>query len=209
MRRQKAIAVLVAATMAMSLAGCGKKEDPSETQGPPAPEATPQATPAQPAEKPAPTPTAAPVVEDTNAATETAPPSPRFLGEVLVSWNMGKRDEAVEKFLAIQWDAPTAFQGIPMLVMSEQQLTSLSPEQQERIVQGTQNLSDVLRIIVAHMIATGETKAAAGDTDSAKAHFAAVQRCGEALAKPGRMQDVQAMGQAIAQLAREKLAATQ
>jgi len=210
MRRQKAIAVLVAAAMAMTfLAGCGKKEDTSGGQAPPAPETAPEGAAAPPVEKPAPTQAETPAVEDANAAAETAPPSPRFLGEVLVSWNTNKRDEAVQKFLAIQWDAPTAFQGIPMLVMSEQQLAALSPEQRGRIVKETQNLSDLLRIIVAHMIATGEAKAAAGDTDGAKAHFAAVQRCGEAMAKPGRMQDVQAMGQAIAQLAREKLAATQ
>ena len=207
MRRQKAIVVLIAATVAMSLAGCGKKEDTSQTQAPPTSETTPEV--AQPVEKPAPTPQAAPVVEDANAAVEAAPAVPRFLGEVLVSWNMGKRDEAVEKFLAIQWDAPTAFQGIPMLVMSEQQLTTLSQPQQDRIIREMQNLSDVLRIIVAHMIATGETKAGAGDTEGAKAHFAAVQQCGEALARPGRMQDVQAMGQAIAQLAQEKLTAIQ
>jgi len=209
MRRQKAIAVLVAAAMAISLAGCGKKEDTSGTQSAPAPETAAPTTPASPAEEPAPTPAATPAVEDANVAAETAPPAPRFLGEVLVSWNMGKRDEAAQKFLAIQWDAPTAFQGIPMLVMSEQQLASLSSEQQDRIVQGTENLSETLRIIVAHMIATGETKATAGDTEGAKAHFAAVQRCGKALAEPSRMQEVRAMGQAIAELAREKLAATQ
>jgi len=206
MPRQKVIAVLIAATMAISLAGCGKKEETSEPQAPPPP---PQASPQAPAETSTPAQATAPVVEDVAAAAETGAPSPRFLGEVLVSWNMGKRDEAVQKFLAIQWDAATAFQGIPMLVMSEQQLTSLSPEQQNRIVQETQGLSAVLRVIAAHMIATGETQAAAGDTDSAKAHFEAVRQCGQALAIPDRLEVVQTLGKAMVQLAQEKLGVEQ
>jgi len=204
MPRQEVIAVLIAATMAVSLAGCGKKEDTSEPQAPPTP---PQAAPQTPAETSAPAQATAPVVEDVATAAEIAAKSARFLGEVLVSWNMGKKDAAVQQFLSIQWDDPAAFQGIPMLVMSEQQLTSLSPEQRNRIVQETEGLSAVLRVIAAHMIATGETQAAAGDTDSAKAHFEAVRQCGQALASPDRLQAVQTLGKAMVQLAQEKLAA--
>jgi len=203
MRRQKVIVVLLVATMAMSLTGCGKKEDTSEPQAPTPSQAVPQA----PAETPAPAQATVPVVEDVAAAAEIAAKSARFLGEVFVSWNMGKKDAAVQQFLAIQWDDPAAFQGIPMLVMSEQQLTSLSQEQRNRIVQETQGLSAVLRSIATHVIAAGETQAAAGDADNAKAHFDAVRQCGQALKSPDRLQVVQVVGKAMVQLAQEKLTA--
>jgi hypothetical protein len=196
----------------VALTGCGKREDASEAGTPAAAETSPEAVvvtpapsePATSAEESAET----AAVQDAAIQAELAAKSARFLGEVLVSWHMGKKDVAVKQFLAIQWSDPVAFQGVPMLAMSEQQLASLSQQQQTRVVEESQTLASALRAIAKYVVAAGESVAAAGDTASAKAHYIAVKECGQALTDSKHLHVVQMVGKAMVALAQQKLDAT-
>ena len=211
MQRHNVIIVLLAAALAVSIIGCGKKEEASEaeTTGPA------QTTRAASEETSAPAetkPSAAEEAEtsalqDAAAQAELAAQSAEFLGEVLVSWGLGKKDVATKQFLAVQWSDPIAFQGIPMLAMSEQQLASLSPQQQTPVVEETKRLAATLRAVATHVIEAGQKRADAGDTEGARAHYAAVKECGKALASPQRLQLVQMAGKAMAELAQQELEA--
>ena len=64
-----------------------------------------------------------------------------------------------------------------------------------------------LRAIATHVIEAGQKRADAGDTEGARAHYAAVKECGKALASPQRLQLVQMAGKAMAELAQQELEA--
>jgi len=209
MQRHNVIIVLLAAALMVSIIGCGKKEEAPEAETPGPAQTPPEVS----AETSAPTETKPPTaetaetsaVQDAAAQAELAAQSAKFLGEVLVSWNLGRKDVATKQFLAVQWSDAIAFQGVPMLAMSEQQLASLSPQQRTRVAEETQGLVGTLRAVAKYVIEAGQKRAAAGDAEGAKAHYAAVKECGEALVSPQRLQLVQMAGKAMAELAQQEL----
>ena len=72
----------------------------------------------------------------------TAPSSetPVYFGEVLVTWNTGNKDAAVKQFLQMPWQASSVFDGIPVLMMSEQPFTALPEAQRGAVGQQAQQL---------------------------------------------------------------------
>lgn len=212
MRKRTLLALMLVAAVLPS--GCTQKKDST-----PAPADT-----ASPAESEAPAETVASAdvdslpaeveaeVGDSDAATTlaTAPTTPTtatatYFGEVLVSWNAGKQDDAVAQFLSLAWDNSAVLSGIPALSISEEQFASLPEDQRNQITKHAQELVDTLSGLVKKVIAIGQNLAASGDTQGAETHYRAVQQCGQALSAPEHIFLIQAVGRAIAQVAQEEL----
>ena len=200
------------------LSGCVRKQNQTpptkpKTAAPTGVKTTPKApsqNPAQPS-VPAASPEAvsAPAAGDdakaSNPTVTRAPEKVIYLGQVLAAWSSGKRGEAVNQFLQLNWQDPAIFQGVLALAISEQQFAALSQAQREPISQQAQQFSQTARDLARAVIATTDTFLASGNTVGAKSRLEAVQQFGQALAAPERLQIIQLVGKAISQLAQEKL----
>ena len=149
------------------------------------------------------------VVEDEADSPEAPATTKMYLGEVLVSWNLGKTDEAVRKFVALAWDDPAVLRGIPALAMPEAQLASLPEAQRDMIAQHAEELADTLGNLVKEVSAMGDELAASGNTEAARAHFVALRQSGQILESPNHLLIMQVLGEAMATFAQEKLDAIQ
>ena len=171
---------------------------------------TPSPRPTQPSEPAAIPETSGPAAAtDAKAGNPTvtpAPGKPMYLGQVLVAWNTGKRGEAVNQFLQLNWQDPAVFQGVPVFTMSEQQLAALPQAQRDAVSQQAQQLSQAARDLARAVVATTDTFLASGNVVGARSRLEAVQQFGQALAAPERLQIIQLVGKAIGQLTQEKLA---
>lgn len=216
MRTRAFSAMIVTAIVLSSLAGCAKKENQSPTKVEKAAPTSVKKTAKAPSQTPPPTSVPAGKSEavdsaatiDAKASNPTvaqAPEKPMYLGQVLATWNMGKRGEALNQFLQLNWQDPAVLQGIPVLVMSEQQFAALSQAQRDPITQQAQQFSQTARDMARAVIASTDTFVASGNAIGAKARLDAVQQFGQALAAPERLQIIQLVGKAISQLAQEKL----
>lgn len=217
MRKQPAFITLLTLTMLLCAIGCGEREDREEPPQAEPPRIEPPQTEPQAVTPPAaetragvpPVPEAPPIVEVDAGIPEAPAVTATYLGEVLVSWNMGKSDEAVQKFVALSWDDPAVFQGIPALAIGEEQLASLQEAQRNRVVQHAQELAGTLRDLVRAVAGAGDTLAVSGNTEGARAHFDALKQCGQALQSPNHVVMIQLVGEAMATFAQEKLDAIQ
>jgi len=216
MRTRVFSAMTITAIVLFSLAGCAKKENQSPTKVEKAAPSSEKKTTKAPSKTPPQMSVPAGQSEagdstatiDSKAGSPTvaqAPEKPMYLGQVLATWNMGKRGEALNQFLQLNWQDPAVLQGIPILAMSEQQFAALSQAQRDPITQQAQQFSQTARDMARAVIASTDTFVASGNTVGAKARFDAVQQFGQALAAPERLQIIQLVGKAITSLAQEKL----
>ncbi len=201
-----ASAMIVAAMVLLPLASCAKKDQaPTKT---PTKAPAPTGVPTTKSQAGAPT---AQSPSQTGNSTVTTPGSqiPEYFGEVLFSWNSGRKDDAVKQFLQMHWQDASVFQGIPTLMMSEEQFVALPQAQRDPISQQAQQLSATLRDMARAVISSGDAAAASGDAAGAKARFESVQQFGQALAAPEHLLIIQLVGKAVVKLAQEKLPAAQ
>ena len=198
MRMRTFLAVMVVTMILVSLPSCAKRQDTSQVKSVPSPQSK------APAKAPVQTPPA-PKTETVRPAAPTA--TLAYFGQVLVTWNSGKKDEAIQQFVAIRWDDPAAFQGIPILTMTEPQFATLSQVQRDQVAQQAQDLLKVIREMAKAVVATGDNMAAAGNAAGAKACFESVERFGQALAGPDHLSIVQLVGKAVTQLGQDKFSA--
>lgn len=211
-------ATIITAMVLLPLTGCAKKENQAPTAvKTPAPsskkttKAPPKAPVSVPPAKPEAGVPAAPSQSQASNPTVTAVPlqPAAYFGEVLAAWIGGRKDEAVKQFLQMRWQDPSVFEGIPMLVMSEQQFAALPQAQRDPIGRQAQQFSTTIGDIATAVIASGEKASASGDAAGAKARFEAVQQFGQTLAAPERLLIIQQVGKAVAKVAQEKLPASQ
>ena len=216
MRKQSAFMTLLTLTVLLSAPGCGKKDSQEEPPQTKPQEVAPIVAEERPDVSPVPeeppvveaetgSPEALPVVEAEADSPEGPTVTAMYLGEVLVSWNTGKKDEAVRKFVALAWDDPAVLRGIPALAMPEAQLASLPEAQSNTIVQHAEELAGTLGNLVKEVSAAGDDLAALGDTEAARAHFVALRQSGEVLKAPNHLLIMQVLGEAMATFAQEKL----
>ena len=211
-------AVIVTTAVLFVLSGCVKKQNQTpSTKTPTGVGTTPKTRverPTQPSapdvapEATAPVESAAAAATDAKAGNPTvtqAPEKSMYLGQVLFAWNTGKRGDAVNQFLQLNWQDPAVFQGVPVLAMSEQQFAALPQAQRDAVSQQAQQISQTARDLARAVIATTDTFVASGNAVGAKSRLEAVQQFGQALAAPERLQVIQLVGKAISQLAQEKL----
>jgi hypothetical protein len=207
--------IILLAIVVLPLTGCAKKENQAPAKGKTATPTSAKAT-KTPAKAPAPMNVPAAKSEAATSAVRPeskasaptvtqAPEKPMYLGQVLVTWNTGKKGEAVNQFLQLNWQDPSVFQGIPVLAMSEQQFAALPEEQRDQISQQVQQLSQTFRDMGQAVISSTDSFIASGNAIGAKARLDAVQQFAQALAAPEHLQIIQLVGKAISQLAQEKL----
>jgi len=206
----------VMAIVMLPLTGCGKKENQGPVKGKPAaptgakttktPAKAPPRASAPAAGSKAAVPADKPEPKASAPAVTQAPAKPMYLGQVLVAWNTGKRGEAVNQFLQLNWQDPAVFQGIPVLSTTEQQLAALPQDQRDQISQQVQQLSQTLREMSNAVISSTDSFIASNNPAGARARLEAAQQFGQALAAPERLQIIQLVGKAVTSLAQEKLA---
>jgi hypothetical protein len=217
MRTRILSALIVMAVVMLPLTGCAKRENQAPVKGKTTTSTNAKTTKA-PAKAPAPvsppaakSEPAAPATagkSEPNASAPTvaeAPAKPVFLGQVLVAWNMGKRGEAINDFLQLNWQDPAVLQGIPVLSMTEQQFAALSQAQRDQMNQQVQQLSQTFRDIGKAVVASADSFIASKNRAGARARLEAAQQFGQALAAPERLAIIQLVGKAIMSLAQEKL----
>ena len=146
-------------------------------------------------------------------ASQTAPPQakadapdsrrdPAYLDEVLATWSSGKKEQAIEGFLRIDWQKKATFPRDSLFGLTEKEHVALSaPEQTKRL---DQILS--LRALCRAVVDTGKSAAAAGKRDDAQRRVEAVARCGRSLAEnPNVSVLLQKVGTAIERTASEEM----
>jgi hypothetical protein len=214
MRIRILVAIIVTAIVVLPLTGCGKKENQApakdKTAAPTSKTTkTPAKAPAHVSAPAAKSEAAIPAAKSESTASAPvvtqAPAKPTYLGEIIAAWNMGKRGEAVNQFLQLDWKDPSVFQGVPGLAMSEQMFASLPAAQRDQMNQVVQQLCQTFRDLAKAVVSSSESFIASNNTEGAKARLEAVQQFGQALAAPDRLQIFQLVGQAVTKLAQEKL----
>ncbi|UCF15014.1 MAG: hypothetical protein JSW59_16520 [Phycisphaerales bacterium] len=175
------------------LSGCAKKEDDSPAEPNTDTESTAQVPPERTE--------ASPKEEDTVQPSADG----AFVKDVLALWETGQKDDAARQFMAIQWDAPSTFREVEVLIMSEQQLRALPQSEMKRVVEEVSDLLGKLRKLMFQVVSVGEKLASSGDTDMAKEHFEAVRLYGEALLQPERLEIVRLHGKAAVAYAQKRL----
>ena len=136
-----------------------------------------------------------------------APAERIVLSDVLASWESGKKDEAVEQLLAIRWDGPDVFAGMPLMKLTEKDFGALPADARKRTLEEIIELIGTLRSLARHVLATGENAQASGDKQTAKADYEAVLHVGQAMSSPERVLVIQQLGKAFTTGAQEKLSA--
>jgi hypothetical protein len=126
---------------------------------------------------------------------------------VLYSWNSGKKGDAVNQFLQLNWQDPNVFMGVPAMIMSEKDVASLTEEQRNSVSKQVQQFSQAVRDLAQAVIASTDSFIASGNAVGAKSRIDAVQQFGQALTAPERLEVVQSAGKAIADLAQQKSSA--
>ena len=177
------------------LSGCGKKEGESAEESGSNAQSSAQA-PAQAADD---SPQGG---SDVTSGTKTV-----LAKDALASWEAGRKDEAVTQFLSVQWDSPSAFEGMEALTMSEQDFRALSQSEMTQAAKQAMDLTGKLRKLIFYVASDAEKLAASGNTQAAKERLMAVKRHGQALSQPERLEIVQMYGEAAAAYADKKLSA--
>lgn len=121
-------------------------------------------------------------------------------------WTAGKKDEAVEKFMSVDWTAGQLFSTGSILNYSEAQFVALPQAAREKLGKHLADELDTLKAICSRVNALGQEAQAKGDKTQARKYFVQVQRCGEALDKPDRTRLTQLVGQALKRLSAKQLA---
>ena len=176
--------LLLASLLAASLCGCAKEGEESGPEG-----------------------------QDSAASTDEVSSEDdaqgvRF-GDMLASWESGRKEDAVEQLLSIRWVEPALFADVPHLSLSEDEFKalSLSGDERTRRQEEYMELVSTFKNLSRHCCSVGENALATGDKETAKAHYEAVLHLGEALSSPKRVSMMQGTGKALMRMAEEKLSA--
>jgi hypothetical protein len=181
----KLLTVLAMALFLMLCIGCSKKEDESPTVKNTASERNTQAH------------------EDGSVQSNV---EGILIKDMLELWDTGQKDDAVKQFLSTQWDDPSAYRDIPVLIsMSDKQWRSLPRDEQLRTTEDAMKQRARLRKVMFKVVSDAKTLASSGDTETAKKHLKAVMRHGEALSDSTRFEVVRDYGKAALGYAQEKL----
>ena len=163
--------------------GCKKEAEPQESRG--ATE-TPQTTPANQS-------------DNQIAADDTS------ISDLVSLWDSGKKDEATEKFLTIDWQDASTFKQIRGLSMSEDDMKSLSEDEIKSIVGETMPLLGSMRKLFFHIAAEAERLATSENMSKAKEYLTAVKEYGSSLSESNHLYIVQKHGEAAVLYAEGKL----
>ncbi|KPK37275.1 MAG: hypothetical protein AMJ65_14940 [Phycisphaerae bacterium SG8_4] len=177
------ITAIIVAFVLVAFPGCKKEEEPQTS---PAPTEAAQTQTGN-------------EVDDQIAAEDTS------ITDLVSLWDAGKKDEAKEKFLSVDWQDASILKQIRGLSMSEEALISVSNEDRDGIVEETLSLLSSMRKLFSDLASQAERLAATGDTAKAKEYLDAIRRYGISLSGPDHLQVVQMHGKAAVGYAQKKL----
>lgn len=125
--------------------------------------------------------------------------------DVLALWETGQKEDAVKRFVSINWNDPSVCEQVRVLAMTEREFLSLAPNEQGQVVQEAIECTDTLTTFMKHIASVGDELASTGDKAAASAHLEAVRSYGETLGGPEHLEVVRAHGMAAVQYATKKL----
>lgn len=193
--------VLVAFPLVASLCGCGKEDDQPRPEGQNRSASGDEMAPPPP---PPPPPGARNRNGAPHADTEGA-----VLGNVLASWESGKKEEALKQLLSVRWDGPGVFADVPNMNLSEKDFGALPADERDRIGKELMELTTTLRSLARHANSIGDNAQASGDKQTAKAHYEAVLHLAQAMSSPEHVLLIQQVGKGIAGSAQTRLSAVE
>ncbi len=176
------------------LSGCSKKEDDSSAE----PNADTELSAQVPTESIKEGPEEGSIIMSSTEGT--------LFKDVLALWEAEKKDEAVKKFLSIQWSDPSIFQGIQALNMSEQEWKLLAQDEMKRVADESHELLRKMRKLMFYVSSIGDKHASSGDIQTAKEHFEAIRLYGEAFSQTESFdENIRGIGIAILAYGQKKL----
>jgi len=116
-------------------------------------------------------------------------------------WAGGDKSQAVEVFLAIDWNSPSWFSQGSILSLTEQQFASLPAEEQQAKMPEMFTISTMIRELGKHVVKLGKESLAAKQDDAAEKQFDAVLQSGLAICSPESLAMLRMIGFAVQQMA--------
>lgn len=121
----------------------------------------------------------------------------RDLREVLSLWRNGKKDSALEHFLALDWQDHVAVDSLAGMNLSESEFMALSDEERSRI---QEEVWPSLKDLATEAVVRGRALEKAGNAGLSKKHLEAVRNLGDRLDSVDSSLLFQHFGKAIKQL---------
>ncbi len=121
-------------------------------------------------------------LEKLEVKTEPSDESEKIV-QMLELWSEGKKDEAIEFLLGIDWTKQIEFGKEPYIFsLTEKGYISLKAEDQKQVMEKIMVTASTMRKIVKEALAMGQTAAANQDYEGAERYFEAALQLGELLA---------------------------
>ena len=127
------------------------------------------------------------------------------IGDLISLWDAGKKEQATERFLSIDWQDAAVLKEIHGLSMSERDLVSLSEDDRNSIVQETLDVLNSMRKLFFHVASEAERLAGSGERAKAEEYLGAIHKYGKSLSGPDHLHVVQMHGKAAVGYAEKKL----
>ena len=121
--------------------------------------------------------------------------------ECLGLWKGGNQPAAVEKFLALNWDAPDLFSASSPLRYSEAEIVGLPAATREQVMKEAMTEIQTLKALAAQVQELRKQALAQKDQAKADQCVQCLQRCGARLEQPSSMKILQLVGTAIKKMA--------
>jgi outer membrane lipoprotein-sorting protein len=128
-----------------------------------------------------------------------ASPTAKKIEDSLNLWTEGKKDQAVEMLLSIDWTLPVEFDRKPYIfTTTEQEYIALKAEDQKRVIEEVLASASVMKQIARHFLDLGQQAAANKEYERAEKIYSTNNHLGELLAKdPDRMIITRLVGIAV------------
>jgi hypothetical protein len=137
-------------------------------------------------------------LENLEVGTELSDESKKIV-QMLELWSEGKKDDAIELLLGIDWTKPMGFGKEPYIFsISEKGYISLKAEDQKRVNEEVSAMMATVREIVREVLDLGQTAVSVKQYEEAEKHFNAGLQLGKLLDRnPNSMLIVRLVGMAI------------
>lgn len=122
---------------------------------------------------------------------------PASLARALDLWQAGKKDEALEQFMAVDFSRRPLFPKGSVLAYSEREYMALPRAVNEKLQPEVLAQMGPLKTLATHVKDSAQAARARGDTARADACLAQLRRCGDALVHKDSLAILQAVGRAF------------
>lgn len=104
--------------------------------------------------------------------------------QALEIWSQGKKTQAIETLLVIDWTQPIKFSGEPYLFsMTEKELVSLKPNDQQKVMADVMTLSTTIKKITKELLSLGQTAMSVQEYKEAEHYYQTALQFGKLLTR--------------------------